>query len=103
VVRKIFGPKRDDITGDWRRLHNVELNDLYSSPTIIRVENSRRMRCVEHVVCMRENRVMYRILVGKSEGKIRLAFCGRIILRWMFWKLNGGGMDWIDLAQDRDR
>jgi hypothetical protein len=103
VLRKIFGPKRDDVTGDWRRLHNEELNDLYSSPTIIRVKNSRRMRCAEHVACMWESRRMYRILVGKPEGKIRLGVCGRIILRWIFRKWNGGGMNWIDLAQDRDR
>jgi hypothetical protein len=84
VLRKIFGPKRDDVRGDWRRLHNEELNDLYPSSTIIRMENSRRMRCVEHVACMWGRRGVYRVLVGKPEGKVRLGVCGRIILSWIF-------------------
>jgi hypothetical protein len=69
VLRRIFGPKRDEITGQWRRLHNVELYDLHCSPNIVRVIKSRRMRWVEHVARMGETRGVYRVLVGKSEGK----------------------------------
>jgi hypothetical protein len=69
VLRRIFGPKRDEVTGEWRRLHNEELNDLYSSPTIIRVIKSRRMRWVGHVARMGEGRDIYRILVGRPEGR----------------------------------
>jgi hypothetical protein len=69
VLRRIFGPKRDELTGDWRRLHNEELNDLYSSPNIIRVIKSRRMRCAGHVARMVEKRGAYRILVGRPEGR----------------------------------
>jgi hypothetical protein len=61
VLRRIFGSKRDELTGEWRRLHNEELNDLYSSPTIILVLKSRRMRWAGHVVCMGERRGAYRI------------------------------------------
>ena len=69
VLRRIFGPRRDEVTGEWRRLHNEELNDLYSSPKIVRVMKSRRMRWAGHVGCMGEERGTYRILVGKPEGK----------------------------------
>jgi hypothetical protein len=69
VLRRIFGPKRDEATGDWRRLHNGELNDLYSSPNIIRVIKSRRIRCAGHVARMGEKRVTYRILVGRPVGR----------------------------------
>jgi hypothetical protein len=69
VLRRIFGPKRDEVTGEWRRLHNEELNDLYSSPNIIRVIKSRRMRWAEHVACMGEKRGAYRSLVGRPEGR----------------------------------
>jgi hypothetical protein len=69
VLRSIFGPKRDEVTGDWRRLYNEELNDLYSSPNIIRVIKSRRMRWAGHVACMGEKRGAYRILVGRPEGR----------------------------------
>ena len=69
VLRRIFGPRRDEVTGEWRRLHNEELNDLYSSPSIVRVIKSRRMRWAGHVACMGEERRMYRVLVGKPEGK----------------------------------
>jgi hypothetical protein len=69
VLRRIFGPKKDEATGEWRRLHNEELKDLYSSPNIIRLIESRRMRWAGHVACMGENRVAYRILVGRPEGR----------------------------------
>ena len=69
VLRRIFRPRRDEVTGKWRRLHNEELNDLYCSPNIVRVIKSRRMRWVGHVVRMGEERGVYRVLVGKPEGK----------------------------------
>jgi hypothetical protein len=108
VQRRIFGPKRDESTGEWRRLHNKELNDLYSSPDILRVIKSRRMRWAGHVARMEEQRGAYRILVGRREGRRPL---GRPRSRWednikMDLKevgLGEGGMDWIEVAQDRDR
>jgi len=69
VLRRIFGPDRDEVTREWRKLHNEELNDLYSSPNIVRVIKSRRMRWVGHVAHMGERRGIYRVLVGKPEGK----------------------------------
>jgi hypothetical protein len=69
VLRRIFWPKRDEAAAEWRRLHNEELNYLYSSPNIIRVIKSRRMRWVGHVPCMGEKRGAYRILVGRPEGR----------------------------------
>ena len=83
-----FGPRRDNVTGDWRKLRNEELNDLYSSPNIVWVIKSRIMRWAGHVARMGEKRGIYRVLVGKPEGKRPL---GRprhrgIILRWLFRK-----------------
>jgi hypothetical protein len=69
VLRRIFGAKRDEVTGEWRRLHNKELYTLYSSPNIIRVIMSRRRRWAGHVACMEERRGAYRALVGKPEGR----------------------------------
>ena len=69
VLRKEFGPKRDEGTEEWRKLNNEELNDLYSSPSIVRVIKSRRMRWAGHVARMGERRGLYRVLVGKPEGK----------------------------------
>jgi len=69
VLREIFGPKRDEVTGEWRKLHYVELNDLYSSPNIVRVIKSRKMRWAGHVARMEERRGVYRVLVGKPERK----------------------------------
>jgi len=69
ILRRIFGPKRDEVTGEWRKLHNEEPNDLYSSPNIVRVIKSRRMRWAGHVARMGERRGVYRVLVGKPEGK----------------------------------
>jgi len=68
-LRRIFGPRRDEVTGEWRRLHNKELNDLYSSPNIVRVIKSRKMRWAGHVAHMVVERGVYRILVGKTEGR----------------------------------
>ena len=69
VLRRIFGPTRDEVTGEWRRLHNEELNDLYSSPNIVLVIKSRGMRWAGHVARMGEERWVYRVLVGKPEGR----------------------------------
>jgi hypothetical protein len=69
VLRRIFGPKRDEVTGRWRRLHEVEFNDLYFSPNIVRVIKSRRMRWAGHVARKGERRGPYRFLVGKPEGQ----------------------------------
>jgi len=88
-LRRIFEPKRDSATGEWRKLYNEELNDLYCSPNIVRVIKSRRMRWVGHVARMGEGRGVYRVLVGKPEGKRPLGrpgADGRIILRWIFRK-----------------
>jgi hypothetical protein len=80
ALRKIFGPRRDKVTGEWRRLHNEELNDLYSSPNIVRVIKSRRIRMAGHVARMGEERGVYRVLVWKLEGKRPL---GRPRSRWV--------------------
>jgi len=80
VLRRIFGRRRDEVTGELRRLHNEELNDLYCSPNIVRVINSRRMRWAGHVARMGEERGLYRVLVGKQEGKRPL---GRAWRRWL--------------------
>jgi len=69
VLRRIFGPKKDEVTGEWRRLHNEELNDLYSLFNVVRVIKSRRMRWVGHVAHMSDGRGVYMILVGNPEGK----------------------------------
>ena len=79
VLRRIFGPKRDEETGEWRKLHNEELSDLYSSTNTVRVIKSRRMRWAGHVARMGERRAAYRVLVGKPEGKRPL---GRPRHRW---------------------
>jgi hypothetical protein len=69
VLSRIFGPKRDEVTSEWRKLHNKELHDLYPSPSIIRIIKSRRMRLAGHITRMGEKRNAYRLLVGKPEGK----------------------------------
>jgi hypothetical protein len=79
VLRRIFGPKRDEVTWEWRKLHNEELNDLYCSPNIVRVIKSRRKRWAGHVARMGDGRSVYRVLVGKPEGNRPL---GRRRRRW---------------------
>ena len=106
VLRRILGLRRDEVTGEWRRLHNEELSDLYSSPNIVRVIKSRRMRWAGHVACMSEERGVYRVLVGKPEGRRPL---GRPRRRWVdnirmdLQEVGCGNVDWFGLAQDRDR
>jgi hypothetical protein len=92
VLRGVFGPKRDEVTGEWRKLRNEELNNLYSLPSIVRVVKSRRMRWAGHVARIGEESGMHRVLVGKPEGKRPLGdpdVDWRIILRWLFRKLVG--------------
>jgi hypothetical protein len=106
VLRRIFGPKRDKVTGDWRKLHNEELRGLYSSPSIIRVIKARRMRWAGHVARMGVVKDAYNILVGRPEGRRpperprrRWEYNIKMDLREMGF----GDVDWIHLAQDRDR
>jgi hypothetical protein len=105
VLRKIFGPKREE-DGSWRKLHNDELHDLYSSPNIVRVIKSRKMRWAGHVAGMGEGRGAYRVLVGRPEGKRSL---GRPKRRWEdnikmdLREIGIDGANWIRLAQDRVR
>jgi len=105
VLRKVFGPKRHEVTGEWSKLHSEELNDLYSLPNIERVVKSRRMRWAGHVARMGEVRGVHRVLVGKPEGKRPL---GRPIRRRQdnfkmdLQEVGGCRGDWMELAQDRD-
>ena len=69
MLRSVFGPRREEVTGEWRKLYNGELHDRYCSPNIVRVIKSRRIRWVGHVACKGESRAVYRVLVGKPEGK----------------------------------
>jgi hypothetical protein len=106
VLRRVFGPKSDEVTREWRKLHNEELNDLYSLPNIVRVVKSRRIRWAGHVERMGERRGVHRVLVGKPEGKRPL---GRPRRRWednIKRDLQEVGEDcgnWMERAQDRDR
>jgi len=106
ALRRIFGPRKDRVRGEWRRLHNEEPNDLYSSPNIVRVIKSRRMRWAGHVARMGVERGVYRVLVGKPEGRRPL---GRPRLQWVdnirmdLQEVGCGYMDWIGLAQGRDK
>ena len=105
VLRRICGPKTDGVTGEWRNLHNEELNDLYSSPNIVRVIKSTRMTWAGHVARMDEGRDVHKVLVGKTRGKRPL---GRPRRRWEdnikmdLQKVERGCGDWMKLAQDRD-
>ena len=106
VLRRIFGPRMVEVTGEWRRFHKEELNDLYTSPNIVLVIKSKRMRLCGHVARMGEEREVYGDLVGKPEGKRPL---GRLRRRWVdnimmdLQEVGCGYVDWIGLAQDRDR
>jgi hypothetical protein len=106
VLRSVFGPKRGEVTGEWIKLHNEELSDLYSLPNIVRVVKSRRMRLAGHVVRMEEGRGVHRVLMGKPEGKRPLR---RPRHRWEdnikmdLQDVGRGRGDWTELAQDRDR
>jgi hypothetical protein len=105
VLMRIFGPKRDEVTGEWRKLHSEELHILYSSPNIRQIK-SRRMRWAGHVARMGEERNVYRVLMGKPEGKRPL---GRPRHRWEdgmsmdLREIGWGSVEWIQLAQDRDQ
>jgi hypothetical protein len=105
VLRRIFGPKGDEVTGEWRKLHNEELHNLYSSPDIIRQIKSRRMRWAGHVARMGEERKVYKVLEGQPGGKRPLGSPRRrwedgirMDLRETGWR----SVEWIQLAQDRD-
>jgi hypothetical protein len=106
VLRRLFGPKKVEVTGEQRKMHNEELRDVYSSPSIIRVIKSRRMRRVGHLARTEEKRKAYRLLVGKPEGKRPLERPRR---RWVdnirmdLGEVGWGDVDWIGLAQDRNR
>jgi hypothetical protein len=106
VSRRIFGPKRDEVTGGWRKLHNEELHNVYSSSSLVTMINSKTMRWTGHVARMREKRDAFRILVGKPGGKRPLGIPRR---RWVdniemsLTDIGWGGMDWIELAQVRDQ
>jgi hypothetical protein len=106
VLRKVFGPEKDEVAREWRKLHNEGLNDLYSLPNIVRVVKSKPMRWAGHVARMVQDRGVHRVLVGKPEGKKLL---GRPRHKWEdnikmdFQEFGGGFGDWMELAQDRDR
>jgi hypothetical protein len=106
VLRGIFGPKRDEVTGELRKFHNGELHNFYSSPNIIMQVKSRRMRWAGHVTRTGEGRKVYKVLVGKLKGRRPL---GRRRRRWEdgikmdLREIGWGGVEWIQLAQDRDR
>ena len=106
MLGRTFGPMRDEVTGEWRRLRTEELNDLYSSPNNVRVIKSRKMRGAGHVARMGEERGVYRVLVGKPEGRRPL---GRPRRKWVdnirtdLQEVGCGYMDWIGLSQARDR
>jgi len=106
VLRRIFGPKRDEVKGEWRKLYNEDINDQYSSPNIVWVIKSIRMRWTGHVARMREGRGVCRVLVGIAEGKRPL---GRPRRRWKdnikmdLLEVKSGGMDWMRLVQGTDR
>ena len=104
VLRRIFGPTRDEVTGEWRRLHNEELSDLYSSPNIVRVIKLRRMRWAGHVARMENGRGAYRVLVGKPEvkrplGRPRSRRVDNI--RMDLQEVGYGSVDWIGLGWPR--
>jgi len=106
VLRRIFEPRRDEVTEEWRKLHNKELNNLYSSPNIVRVMKSRGIRWAGHVARMGERRGVYRVLVGKPEGKRPLGRPrrrGEDNIKTDLEEVGCGSMDWMELAENRDR
>jgi len=110
VLRRILGPKRDEVTGEWRKLHTEEFNDLYSSPSIFQVIKSRRMKWAGHIVRMGERRGVYGGFVEKPEGKRPLGRprrrCEDNIYIYDIVDLQEvgfGGLKWIELPEDRDR
>ena len=106
MLRRIFGPKWDEVAGEWRRLHNEELNDLYSSLNNFWVIKSRRMRWAGHVAHMGEGRVLYRVVVWKPEGKRPFGITRHRRednIKMDLQEVGSGGLDWIELAEDRDR
>jgi hypothetical protein len=106
ALNEIFGSERNEVTGSWRKLHEGELNDLYCSSTIFRVIKSRRMKWAGHVARMGERRGLYRVLVGKPEGKRPLGISkrrGEDNIKMDLREVGCGCMDWIELAQVRDR
>jgi hypothetical protein len=105
VLRRIFGPKRDEVTGEWRKLHKEELRDLHSSPSIIRIMKSRRMRWSGHVARMEKKMNAYRLLAGKPGGKRPLGRSRRMWvdnIRMDLGEVGWVDVDWIGLAQDRN-
>jgi hypothetical protein len=106
VLRRVFRPKRDGVAGGWRKLHNEELHNLYSSPSIIKIIKSRRMRWARHVARMGEKRNVYCLLVGKPEGKRPLGRRRRRCIdniKMNILEIGVNVVDWIGLAQDRYR
>ena len=106
VMRRIFGSKRDEMTGEWRKLHNEELKDLYSSPNIVWVITLGRMRWVGHVARVGERSGTYRVLVGKLEGKrplVRPRHRWEDNIKMYLQEVGHGGVDWVEVAQERDR
>jgi hypothetical protein len=106
ILRRIFVPKRNEVTGEWKKLHSEELHILYSSPNIIRQIKSRRMRWAGDVARLGEEGKLYRVLVGNPEGKRQL---GRLRRRWEdgirmdLREIGWGCVEWIQLAQDTSR
>ena len=102
MLRRVFGPKRDEVTGEWKKLHNEELSDLYSLPNIVRLVKSRRMRWAGHVGRMGQGRGVHRVLVGRPEGKRPLGRprrrCGDNI-KMDLQEVGGSCEDWMELAE----